>query len=162
MASLSKEELRSRTRRLLSEQTTMTIATSGETGPWAAPVYYVSIGYNLYFFSSPNSRHIMDSQNSKQTAAVIFVESQKWKDIRGVQIAGTIQPLSPGIEAAKAVSAYEKKFSFIREFFESRQALDLNGFSEKFDVRFYRFTADTIFYLDNRVDFSFRAEVPVI
>jgi uncharacterized protein YhbP (UPF0306 family) len=161
MANLSKEELQNRTCRLLFEQTTMTIATSSETGPWAAPVYYVSIGCNLYFFSNPNSRHIIDSQNSKRTAAAVFVESQKWQDIRGVQISGTIQPLSPGIEAVKAVSAYEKKFSFIREFFQGRQALDLNAFSEKFDVRFYRFTPDSIFYLDNRVDFSFRAEVPV-
>ena len=160
-AKLSKEALQDRTRRLLSEQATMTIATSSETGPWAAPVYYVNIGYNLYFFSCPNSRHIIEAENSKRSAAAVFVESRKWKEIRGVQISGTIQPLSPGIEAAEAVSAYAKKFSFIWEFFKGRQALDLNAFSEKFNVRFYRFSPETIYYLDNRVDFSFRAEVPV-
>jgi len=139
----------------------MTIATSGGSGPWAAPVYYVNIGYDIYFFSSPTSRHILESQSSKQAAAAIFAESRKWREIRGVQTSGTIQPLSPSLEAAKAVAAYEKKFSFIREFFQGRQRLDLKAFSEKFDVSFYRFTPDKIYYLDNRVDFSFRAEVPI-
>ena len=162
MAKLSKEELRKRTLNLLSEQATMTIATSGGSSPWAAPVYYVNIGYDIYFFSSPTSRHILESQASKQAAAAIFAESRKWREIRGVQISGTIQPLSPGLEAAKAVAAYEKKFSFIREFFQGKQTLDLKAFTEKFDVSFYRFTPDKIYYLDNRVDFSFRAEVPII
>ncbi len=162
MAKLSKEELRKRTLSLLSEQATMTIATSDGSGPWAAPVYYVNTGYDIYFFSSPTSRHILESQASKQAAAAIFVESRKWREIRGVQISGTIQPLSPGLEAAKAVAEYEKKFSFIREFFEGKRTLDLKAFSEKFDVSFYRFTLDKIYYLDNRVDFSFRAEVPII
>ncbi|HIJ57021.1 MAG TPA: hypothetical protein HPQ03_12990 [Deltaproteobacteria bacterium] len=162
MAKLSKEELRKRTLNLLSEQATMTIATSGGPSPWAAPVYYVNIGYDIYFFSSPNSRHILESQTSKQAAVAVYAESRKWKEIRGVQISGTIQPLSPGRESAKAVAAYEKKFSFIREFFQGGQALDLKAFTEKFDVSFYRFTPDKIYYLDNRVDFSFRAEVPII
>ena len=161
MATLSKEELRKRTLSLLAEQATMTIATSGGSGPWAAPVYYVNIGYDIYFFSSPNARHILESKTAKQAAAAIFAESRKWREIRGVQISGTIQPLSPGFEAAKAVAAYEKKFSFIREFFEGKQTLDLKAFTEKFNVSFYRFTPDRIYYLDNRVDFSFRAEVPV-
>ena len=139
----------------------MTIATSGESGPWAAPVYYVNVGYNIYFFSSPTSRHVLESQSSKQVAAAIFAESRKWREISGIQTSGTIQPLSPGLEAAKAVTAYEKKFSFIREFFQGRQRLDLKAFSEKFDVSFYRFTPDKIYYLDNLVDFSFRAEVPI-
>ena len=162
MAKLSKEELRKRTHSLLSEQATMTIATSGASGPWAAPVYYVNVGYDIYFFSSPNSRHILESQDAKQAAAAIFVESRKWKEIRGIQISGSIQPLSPGLEAAKVVAAYEKKFSFIREFFKGKRTLDLKAFSEKFDVSFYRFAPDKIFYLDNRVDFSFRAEVSIL
>ncbi len=161
MAKLSKQELRKRTLSLLSEQATMTIATSDGSSPWAAPVYYVNIGYDIYFFSSPNSRHILESQDAKQAAAAIFAESRKWREIRGVQISGTILPLSPGFEAAKAVAAYEKKFSFIREFFQGKQTLDLKTFSEKFDVSFYRFIPDCIYYLDNRVDFSFRAEVPI-
>ena len=161
MAKLSKEELRKRTLNLLSEQATMTIATSGESSPWAAPVYYANIGYDIYFFSNPTSRHILESQSSQQAAAAIFAESRKCREIRGVQMSGTIQPLSTGLEAAKAVGAYEKKFSFIREFFQGRQRLDLKAFSEKFDVSFYRFTPDKVYYLDNRVDFGFRAEVPI-
>ena len=161
MTELSKEELRERTHSLLSEQAAMTIATAGRLGPWAAPVYYVNIGYDFYFFSDPNSRHIIESQDAQQAAAAIFVESHKWREIRGVQISGTIHPLSAGLEAVKAVAAYEKKFSFIREFFGGKRTLDLNAFSEKFNVRFYRFTPDKIYYLDNRVDFSYRAEVPV-
>jgi len=162
MAELSEEELRRRALSLLTDAATMTIATSGGSGPWAAPVYYVNIGYDIYFFSSPVSRHILESQSSKQAASAIFAESRKWREIRGVQTSGTIQPLSPGLEAAKAVAAYEKKFSFIREFFQGRQSLDLKAFSERFKVSFYRFTPDKIYYLDNRVDFSFRAEVPIL
>jgi len=161
MAKLPKEELRRRAISLLSEEATMTIATSGESGPWAAPVYYVNVGYDIYFFSSPTSRHVIESQSSKKAAAAIFAESRKWREIRGVQTSGTIQPILPGLEAAKAVAAYEKKFSFIREFFRGRQSLDLKAFSEKFNVCFYRFTPDRIYYLDNRVEFSFRAEVPI-
>jgi len=76
-------------------------------------------------------------------------------------MSGTIQSLSLGIEATKAVGAYEKKFSFIREFFRNDRPLDLNAFSDHFGVGFYRFTPGNVYYLDNSVDFSFRAKVPI-
>ena len=44
----------------LGEHRVMTLATQGRDGPWAAAVFYASEGFDLYFLSSPSTRHCAD------------------------------------------------------------------------------------------------------
>ena len=161
MANLSDSELKDQTLALFKEQTTMTLATSDGSRAWVAPVYYVNLDFQVYFFSNPGSKHIVESQLSHQASAAIYAQSSTWKGIRGVQMSGMIHLLPPGLEAAGAITAYIKKFPFVHEFFTDGQPVKLETFSKRFNARFYCFTAEHIYYLDNHVDFGFRAEVPL-
>jgi uncharacterized protein YhbP (UPF0306 family) len=144
---------------LIDKEYTITLSTALQDTAWAAPVYYVNLGFRFYFFSDPGSRHVQESQKANQAAAAIFHQSNSWKEIRGVQMSGRITPLWPGLESLRALRAYLKKFPFTKEFFNSREQLDLEGFSKRFRVRFYCFRPELVYYLDNRIRFSFRERV---
>ena len=47
------KQLRSLAKGLIDEQSTVTLATCGKDGAWAAPVYYVFLKSAFYFFSGP-------------------------------------------------------------------------------------------------------------
>jgi uncharacterized protein YhbP (UPF0306 family) len=153
------QELRKLAEELVKDQNTMTFATASGDVAWAAPVYYSNQDFNFYFFSDPGSRHIQESLKSNQASAAIFHQSSTWKEIRGVQMSGTVSPVSVGIEALRAVRGYLKKFPFTEEFFDQGQKMDLEAFAKRFRVRLYRFKPDVVYYMDNRIRFSFREKV---
>ena len=157
----SAQELSALAENLIRDQYTMTLATTLNTAAWAAPVYYVNMGFKFYFFSDPQSQHIRESQESHQAAAAIFAQASTWKEIRGIQMSGEIRPLSPGIEALRALRAYLRKFPFTKEFFDSAQKLDIEAFAKRFKVRLYRFQPLLLYYMDNSISFSFREKVPL-
>jgi uncharacterized protein YhbP (UPF0306 family) len=152
----TQEELRKLAEELIGEQNTMTLSTAVKDMAWAAPVYYANLAFRFYFFSDPASRHIQEALASRQVSAAIFHQSSTWKEIRGIQMSGAVEPLSPGLESLRALRAYLKKFSFTHEFFGSGEKLDLDGFAKRFRVRFYRFRPVLLYYMDNRIRFSFR------
>ncbi len=144
---------------LIDGQNTVTLATALKDTPWAAPVYYVNIEFSFYFFSDPDSRHILESLQTRHAAGAIFHQASAWREIRGIQMTGEITPVSPGWEALKALRAYLKKFPFTGEFFDHPQELDLEAFAKRFRVRLYRFQPSLLYYMDNRIRFSFREKV---
>lgn len=146
---------------LVGNQSTMTLGTATQDTPWAAPVYYVNLDFQFFFFSDPASRHIQESQSAGKAAAAIFHPSDSWQEIRGVQMSGKIEALRPGLEALRAVRAYLKKFPFTKEFFDSGDRPDLEGFSKRFRVRLYRLRPNLLYYSDNRIRFSFREQVRI-
>ena len=152
----TQEDLRKLAEELIREQNTMTLSTAAKDVAWAAPVYYANLGFRFYFFSDPSSRHIQEALASRQVSAAIFHQSSTWKEIRGIQMSGTLHPLSPGLESLRALRAYLGKFSFTQEFFGSGDKMDLDGFAKRFRVRFYRFQPALLYYMDNRIRFSFR------
>ena len=153
------EELRKLAEALIKEQNTMTLSTAVKDVAWAAPVYYANRGFMFYFFSDPGSRHVQEALSSRQAAAAIFHQSSTWKEIRGIQMSGTLHPLSAGLESLRALRAYLKKFPFTQEFFSSADKLDLEGFAKRFRVRLYRFQPELFYYTDNRIRFSFRESI---
>lgn len=153
--------LRERALDLILSQNTMTLATSGYEGAWAAPVYYANIDFTFYFFSAPTSRHIGEAVGSEQVSAAVFQPGSTWKDIRGIQMSGKIHALSPGLEAIRALRAYLRKFPFTKDFFSQKQNMDLDAFAKTFRVRLYRFRPTLLYYMDNRIHFSFRKEIPL-
>jgi uncharacterized protein YhbP (UPF0306 family) len=159
MQEVSPKELAKQAERLLRDQFTMTLATSSGDEPWAAPVYYVYHRKRQYFFSSPRSRHIVEALAKGRAAAAVFVESNSWQEIRGLQMSGTVNLVPPGMEALRALVAYIRKFPLVKEFFSPGEVIAMEGFEQRFNVRFYRFTPQVVYYVDNSVKFGFRQEV---
>ena len=93
------QELRRLAENLIQKQTTMALATAQGNVAWAAPIYYVYLRSCFYFFSEQDSRHIQDSLASDQASSAIFVDASTWQEIRGIQMSGTIEPVSAGLEA---------------------------------------------------------------
>jgi len=155
----NEQEIRKLAEELIAGQHTVTLATAIHDIPWAAPVYFVNLGFTFYFFSDPGSRHIQESLETKHAAGAIFHQASTWKEIRGIQMTGEITQLSPGWEALKAVRAYLQKFPFTEGFFDRHQELDLEAFANRFRVRLYRFQPTLLYYMDNRIRFSFREKV---
>lgn len=145
-------------RELIRSECVMALATAGEGGAWAAPVYYVFFRGAFYFFSNPESRHIQESEGG-QAAAAIYPEAASWKEIRGIQMSGRIRGVRPGPKALGAGLAYAAKYPFIREFFGPGEEVDPERIAGRFRARLYRFTPDLVFYLDNRIRFGFRKAV---
>jgi len=155
----TEQDLKNMTEDLIKAQSTMTLATAMENIAWAAPVYYAYLKYRFYFFSAPASRHIQESLASNQASSAIYAPASTWQEIRGVQMSGSVENISPGLEAIEAVRAYLKKFAFTKEFFSPGQALDLSAFTSRFRVKLYRFKPSLIYYMDNSIRFGFREKV---
>jgi len=144
---------------LISEQSAMTLATARENDAWAAPVYYAYLRSCFYFFSDPASRHIRESLATGKAAGTIAASSISWRDIRGIQMTGTIEAVSAGWETLKVLHAYLAKFPFTSEFFQSDQKIDPTVFFDRFHVNLYRFTPGLVYYLDNSIRFGFREKI---
>jgi len=156
---LDPENLHALAMELIDSQSTMSLATSADGKAWAAPVYYVFHDHEFFFFSSPDSRHIREALESGQASAAIYPFVSSWRDIRGIQMSGRVRKLGPGLKAVRAVRAYIAKYPFTREFFDPGEDLDLEGFGKRFRVRFYGFRPELVYYMDNRIKFSFREEI---
>ena len=152
-------EIKSLAISLIAEQTTMTLATADKNKAWAAPVYYVFLKPAFYFLSDPKSRHIQESLRSGQASASVHAAASTWKEIRGLQMTGRVQPVEAGREALRALRAYLKKYPFTKEFFDKNTPLDLASFRDRFGVRIYKFIPARVYYLDNQIRFAFREEV---
>lgn len=144
---------------LITEQTTMTLATADKNKAWAAPVYYVFSESAFYFLSAPKSRHIQESLQSGQASASIHAAASTWKEIRGLQMTGRVLPVEAGREALRALRTYLKKYPFTRDFFDQNARLDLTSFKDRFGVRLYKFMPALVYYLDNQIRFAFREEI---
>ncbi|NCO61371.1 MAG: hypothetical protein COZ70_15470 [Deltaproteobacteria bacterium CG_4_8_14_3_um_filter_51_11] len=151
-------ELADRVQALILSCSTITLATCSGASAWAAPVYYFYQRSGFYFFSSPESRHVTDAVATGEAAGSIHAAGIGWKDIRGIQMNGSIKKIVSPVEAARAISGYLKKFPFTGDFFSDSKA-DLDGFFGRFGVRLYCFRPRLVIYCDNSIRFGYRAEI---
>lgn len=152
------EILKNRTTALIHDQSTMSLATAKNNDAWSAPVYYVYYHSGFYFFSAPDSRHILEALESGQAAASIFAPASTWQDIRGVQMSGCIETTPVGRKAAGAIRAYLKKFPFTKDFF-GNESVNLAAFVKRFQVRLYCYRSHQMVYMDNGIRFGFKEQV---
>ena len=157
----TEQDLKNLAEDLMRAESTMTLGTAMENIAWCAPVYYIYVKHCFYFFSDPTSRHIQESLANTQASSTIYAPASIWQEIRGVQMSGTVESISPGLEAIEVVRAYLKKFPFTKDFFSPGQALDLSAFSSRFRVKLYRFSPSLIYYMDNRIRFGFRKKITI-
>jgi uncharacterized protein YhbP (UPF0306 family) len=144
---------------LIAAQSTMTLATAREGAPWAAPVYYVYLPATFYFFSDPDTRHIQEALENRSAAAAVFADSKSWREIRGIQMSGTVTPVTGHLDSLNVIQAYLRKFPFTREFFSPGDVMNPSAFLSRFRVRLYGFSPHRVVYVDNGIRFGFKTEL---
>jgi len=97
--------------------------------------------------------------DSGKAAASLFHPAGSWQDIRGIQMAGTVERVDTMALSIKVIAVYLKRFSFAREFFPDNPTPDLAAFFSRFKARLYAFTPTAVYYIDNRFGFGTRQRI---
>jgi uncharacterized protein YhbP (UPF0306 family) len=132
----------------LSAHNVMTLATRSV---WAAAVFYANDGFELFFLSSPASRHACDLAADPRVAAAVHEDYRDWRAIQGIQLAGTARRLD-GAARDAALACYRKKFSFL-----GSAPAPLMEALEK--AACYRLTPAEVHFIDNRAGFGTRTQI---
>lgn len=130
----------------------MTLATQGGEGPWAAALFYVRVGDDLVFLSSPASRHCRDLALQPRCAATIQPEADDWRAIQGVQIQGEASELKAEALAI-AQHRYAERFPFVRP--GIAPAAIVLALAR---VRWYRLRIMRLYFIDNERGFGKREQ----
>lgn len=139
-------------RGLLCEVTTMTLATCAGDVPWASDVYFAPDGYDLVFFSSPDSRHGRNLAAHPACAATVHPQAATWREIRGLQMEGEVHLADTLAAKARALATYLGKFPFAREL----MAHPGEAARKMAKVSAHVFCPWRILYLDNALGFGAR------
>jgi uncharacterized protein YhbP (UPF0306 family) len=94
----------------LENHNTVSLATEREGLPHAAAVFYVNIGFNLYFLSSPDSRHAQNFFHNHNVSATINEDYSNWLLIKGIQLEGQIESLGGILKNREIAKTYVEKF----------------------------------------------------
>ena len=137
----SQEVLRRSALAYLTEHQVMTLATMSDSGPWAAALFYANQGFELYFLSADQTRHIQDLSIYPRAAATIQEDYEDWPAIKGIQMEGTVSKLS-GIDRKAAMDLYQSKFPFVISAGAQIQ-------SALKRVSWFRFVPDKLYFIDN-------------
>jgi len=102
----------------LAAHSTLTLATVSAGGqPVATDLFFAGdAGLNLYWLSSPTSRHSLNLGRNPKAAVTIHNETWTWTAIAGVQMEGEVVMLPSGTERAAAWELYQARFPFVAEF----------------------------------------------
>jgi len=151
------DELKQAILRYIENHNTMTLATSLGDIPWAATVFYASDDLDLYFFSVPDSRHGQNLAANPRVGVTIQEDYHDWREIKGIQIEGTVQIVDSLARKAKAMAVYARKYPEIVKLFTSpASGIFYKAFLK---VRFYCVTPDKLFFINNEEGFGKRQEL---
>lgn len=141
-------DLLERLYRFLATRSTLTLATIGPDGaPLAAPLFFAADqSLNLYFVSSPDSRHSLALATRLHVAVSVYTETWDWREIQGLQMEGTARSLARAARDA-ALAVYTAKFPFVAGM---RPLLDASTF--------HSIAPDWIRWIDNTRGFGYREE----
>ena len=106
--------LRDRIADFLAAHTTMALATVDATGmPCAAAVFYApDADLNLVLLSEEWSEHGRNLRARGWAAGTIQADGQDWRQIRGLQVRGRVEPVPSG-GLIHAAAVYGKRFAFV-------------------------------------------------
>ena len=150
---------RSRAREFLDSIGTLTLATSDGDAPWAATVFFAADKhFNLYFVSDHRTQHGRDMTANSRVAATVNPDVDNWNDVAGLQIRGTVS-IVEGVERAKALAVYFKKFPQIDALFQKPQGEHEETIAKRLQAaNFYKITPQMIRVIDNAQGFGHREE----
>jgi len=155
------EDMRAIALEYLASHNTVSLATLGPGGPWASTVFYVNLGFTLYFLSEPKTLHVQNLARSATIGATVNEDYRDWRDIKGIQIAAQCGEVTSKRELARVLPAYIKKYPFVAQFLSPGQLLGGMKIAGKaLDVRIYRVAPTHVLYIDNARGFSHREEIP--
>jgi uncharacterized protein YhbP (UPF0306 family) len=158
--SQSPQALRLAVRELLEAHNTLTLATCGPDGPWAAAVFFASDDdLNLYFVSDQRTRHGRDLVANGRAAGSLNPDCDDWKDIRGLQLEGAVSILD-GAARDAALTGYLAKFPRVRSLYEQPRDEDEARIAERLrKASLFRLKPNRIRLIDNERGFGFKAEL---
>jgi uncharacterized protein YhbP (UPF0306 family) len=150
---------RNKAREFLDSLSTLTLATSAEDQPWAATVFFAADSkFNIYFVSDYRTQHGRDMTANENVAATINPDCDNWNDVAGLQVRGTVS-IVDGIERAKALAIYLKKFPQIDALFATPKGEHEETIAKRLKAaNFYKITPTMIRVIDNERGFGHREE----
>jgi uncharacterized protein YhbP (UPF0306 family) len=86
---------------ILNEGYLMSLATLDNSGPWVSDVVYVNHEFDLYWRSSPKTRHSVAIETEKRVSCSITLSNEQGTKNKGVQIAGLAQLAEPENEITR-------------------------------------------------------------
>jgi uncharacterized protein YhbP (UPF0306 family) len=139
---------------------TLSLATVGDGGvPHAASLFYVNRDLELYFVSSPASRHGLNLTHNAQVSATIAEDYACWRLIKGIQLEGRVKAVGGIWENGRLALSFVKKFPDVADFFSAPQKLGEKIFSKVEGVRFYKLIPSRVYFIDNERGFGHREEL---
>jgi uncharacterized protein YhbP (UPF0306 family) len=97
----------------LGSQKTLTLATSGGDGPWAATLTFANDGSDIYIWTKPSSNTAKHLEENPVAAFAIDEYTEDWKQTKGVQGRGSVSVVE-GEEIAKAADLIGQKYPQLR------------------------------------------------
>jgi len=101
----------------------------------------------LFWFSSAASRHSRNLKRNPAAAVTVYRPTQQWREIRGVQMRGTVSVVRDPARRSAIAAAYSARFQLGTAF----QAVQARS-------RLYEFQPSWIRYLDNSIRFGYKFE----
>ena len=134
---------------LLRNQNTLALATSCADGsPRLAPLFYLTgEDLRLYWFSSPSSEHASNLKRDHCAAVSIFLPTDQWKQICGVQMRGRVTVVTDRARRKAISQTYTDRFQL--------GALFQTAMSRS---RLYEFQPSWLRYIDNARHFGYKFE----
>ncbi len=156
---MEKNKLKKTILEYLKSHHTVSLATERNGVPHAATVFYVSIGYQLYFLSSPASRHGENLSDNPKVSATINEDYSKWQLIKGIQLKGRVESVGGILENGRIAKAFVKKFPDVTDFLISPRKLGQAIAQKVAKVKFYKLIPARIYFIDNAQGFGRRDEL---
>ncbi len=144
-------DLRAAALAYLQQHHVVTLATCAAADLWAAAVFYVNSGFDLIFLSAAHTRHAQNIASNPQVAATIQQDYADWREIKGVQLEGSVQQLT-GAAREMAIALYKTRFPFLQDAPPPVQ----RAFDQ---VNWYRLTPTRLYLIDNSQGFGHRDQV---
>jgi uncharacterized protein YhbP (UPF0306 family) len=134
---------------LVKSESTLALSTCAADGsPRSAPLFFLSDDeLRLYWFSSSSSEHSRNLKKNPSAAVTIYRSTEKWREIRGVQMRGTVSLVSDPIRRAPLAREYAERFhlGMVLRAAMSRSSL-------------FVFQPSWVRYIDNRKRLGYRFE----
>ena len=158
---MQKKALEQKIFHYLETHNTISLATAAGDVPHAASVFYVNIGFKLYFLSSPTSRHGEILTRNPRVSGTINEDYSDWLQIKGIQLEGRVNCIGGILKNTRIVRAYIKKFPDVADFLVSPHKLGTAIARKVSKVKFYEVIPFKIYFIENALDFGHRDELVI-
>ena len=119
----------------MGSKNTLTMATCGSDGPWAATLTYVNDEADVFVWTRPGSSTARHVDENPTVAFAIDEYTEDWRDTKGIQARGQCSVVE-GEDIARVADLFGQKFPELRP----------GGTSA---VVFYRISPSSLEYIDN-------------